>query len=158
MVIRKANRHGLMLHLLNGAMEKQKGFTGMYRSKIEGADIVHDVESFPWPFTDDECHVIIAPHVAEHIKPWLIYRFFDECWRILKEEGQLAVSVPYAGSPGFWSDPSHCTGFNERSFAYLDPDYPDSYNSHKPKPWKIEKGNPIWQVNGNLECLLRPKK
>ena len=116
-----------------------------------------ELERFPYPFKDSEAHIIIAPHVVEHIKPWLIWKFFDECWRILKPTGQLAVSTPYAGSAVFFADPTHCTGFNERSFAYLDPDHP-AYQVYKPKPWRIEKGNPVWKSEGNLECLLLPRK
>ena len=35
-------------------------------------------------------------------------RFMDEVWRILKPEGQFMISIPFAGSTGYWQDPSHC--------------------------------------------------
>lgn len=136
---------GLLLDIGKG--EVARGFTrGTF-----------DLEKFPWPVLDDSVHILIGSHVIEHIKPWLIMQFFDELWRVIKPSGQVALSTPYAGSAAWWSDPTHCTGFNERSFTYLDPEQ-EAYNTHKPKPWRIEKGNPIWQVNGNLEVLLMPRK
>ena len=139
---------GLMLQI-GGNGNLNKGFQ----------QCVIRADGFPYfsDLKDNECHIILVPHYVEHLKPWEVIRFMSECWRILKVNGQLAISTPYAGSPGWWSDPTHCTGWNEHSFAYFDPDF-EAYNHYKPKPWKIEKGNPIWQNTGNLECLLRPRK
>jgi hypothetical protein len=148
------NHSGIMLDI-GFSDSVQKGFIGMRRT--EGADIVHDLEVFPWPIEDNSVHICVGHHVAEHIKPWLIFNFFDEAWRVIKRQGQLALSMPYAGSTAYWADPTHCTGFNEKSFFYLDPRY-EAYKTYKPKPWEIEKGYPIWQVTGNLEILLRPLK
>src|SRR2546421_152960 len=39
-------------------------------------------------------------------------RFMDECWRIMKPGGQLMITTPYAGSFGFWQDPTHINGCN----------------------------------------------
>lgn len=136
---------GLLIFLGNG--ESPKGFS---RASF-------DLEKFPYPFKADSVHICLAPHVLEHVKPWLIFRVFNELHRILKRDGQLAVSMPYAGSAAYWGDPSHCTGFNERSFCYLNPEHP-VFDQKKVKPWAIEKGNPVYQLNGNIECVLRPVK
>lgn len=116
-----------------------------------------DLEKFPYPFRDNEVHILIIPHIVEHLDHKVVWKFFDECWRIIKPNGQMAISTPYAGSSFYFSDPTHCTPFSERSFAYLDPEFP-SYRVYKPKPWRIEKGNPSWHTEGNLECLLIPRK
>ena len=136
---------GLLIHVGEG--EPPKGF-----EKGE-----FDLERFPYPLHKDSVHIFLMPHVLEHVKPWLIFKVFNELWRIIKPNGQLAVATVYAGSPAWWGDPSHCTGFNERSFFYLTPKH-SAYNAQKSKPWEIEKGNPTFQVNGNLECVLRPIK
>jgi SAM-dependent methyltransferase len=126
--------------------------------KDRSSTIVHDLEKFPWPLESDSCLIILAAHIAEHIKPWLTVSWMDELWRVMKKDGQLAISTPYAGSPGWFQDPSHCGHFTELSFHYFDPTFPKLYEVHKSKPWKIEKGNPIWKSQGNLECILRPIK
>jgi predicted O-methyltransferase YrrM len=141
----KLNHDSVLLDISKGPV--QKGFTRLN----------WDLEIFPWPVDINSVQICVGSHVIEHIKPWLIMSFFDELWRITKPGGQVALSTPYAGSMAWWSDPTHCTGFNERSFAYLDPTQM-AYATHRPKPWRIAKGNPTWNVNGNLEVLLFPVK
>ena len=131
----------------------QKGFVGMDKRKLDGIDIVHDLEKFPFPLEDESCLTIVGSHIVEHIKPWLFMDFMNELWRIMKPEGQLMLALPYAGSFGYWQDPTHCNGCNEATFQYFDPKYP-LYGIYKPKPWKLEKGFPMWQNNGNLEVLM----
>jgi hypothetical protein len=132
---------------------KQAGFVGMDARPLDGVDIVHDLEVFPWPLPDECCLTIVGSHIIEHIKPWLTIPLFNELWRIMMVGGQLALATPYAGSPGFWQDPTHCNGFNEATFQYFDPEYP-LYGIYKPKPWKLASGFPVWQVTGQLEVLM----
>lgn len=137
-------------------LRKQPNWIGIDWKENPDVDIVHDLESFPYPIPDESCITIKAAHIVEHIQPRLFFPFMDEMWRMLKPNGQLAIGVPYAGSPGFQQDPTHILGLTERSFQYLDPDSP-SYQQYKPKPWRIDKGFPVWQVGGNLEVVLRKR-
>ena len=146
-------RSGILLDIGCGEA-KQPGFVGMDKRALDTVDIVHDLEEFPYPLEDESCLTIVGSHIVEHIKPWLMIDFMNELWRLLKPEGQLALSTPYAGSPGYWQDPTHCNGCTERTWQYFDPTYP-LYNIYKPKPWRIEKGFPVYQVTGNLEVVMR---
>lgn len=132
---------------------KQEGFLGMDRRKMDGVDIVHDLEEFPWPLEAESCITIVASHIVEHIKPWYSIALLNECWRVMEEGGKLLISTPYPGSRGFWQDPTHCNGWNEATFQYYDPAYP-LFQIYKPLPWKIEKGFPVYQNQGNLEVIL----
>ena len=132
---------------------KQKGFLGMDKRELPGVDVVHDLEVFPYPLEDESCLLIVGSHIVEHIKPWLMIPFMDELWRLLKPGGQLALSTPYAGSPGYWQDPTHCNGCNEATWHYFDPRF-GLYEIYRPKPWKISDGFPVWQVTGNLEIVM----
>lgn len=134
---------------------KQPGFVGLDRENIPGVvDIVHDLEAFPYPIPDEECHIIVASHILEHIKPWLTLDVFNEFWRIMKPGGQLMIATPYAGSPLYWQDPTHCNGFTEGTFYYFDPRNPVAYNNYRPRPWHIERGFPMWQATGVLEVVM----
>ena len=133
---------------------KQEGFVGMDKRALEGVDIVHDLEVFPYPLPDESCLCIVGSHIVEHIKPWLMIEFMDELWRIMKPLGQLALATPFGGSPGFWQDPTHCNGCNQATWQYFDSDYP-LYEIYKPRPWRIEKGFPVWQTTGNMEVIMR---
>ena len=132
---------------------KNEGFIGIDFRELPGVDVVHDLEKFPWPLFDEEFDSAVAGHLIEHIKPWLSIYFMNEVWRVLKEGGTFAASTPYAGSKGYWQDPTHCNGWSEITFQYFDPAYP-LYYIYKPKPWHVLKGFPVWQANGNLEVIM----
>lgn len=134
---------------------KNKGFVGMDKRPLECVDIVHDLEVFPYPLDDESCLMIVASHIVEHIKPWLMLDFMNELWRIMKPDGQLAISMPYGVSYGFVQDPTHCNPCNSATWQYFDPDKP-LYQIYKPKPWKVVFCN--WQQTGNMEVLLEKRK
>ncbi len=152
-----SSKGGILL-CISPLLGKQKGFMGLGERKHPNVDIVHDLEDFPWPLKDNSCHMIIGQYVFQKIKPWLTVDFMNELWRILKPDGQLALSIPYAGSPGFYADPKNISFCTESTFCYFDPKFPGAYAFYEPKPWTIEKGFPQWITNGNLEILMRPRK
>ena len=70
--------------------------------------------------------------------------FMDECWRVLKPGGQAQHVFPYAGSNGYWMDPTHINPLTHITMAYFDPMAKDSagnlyhlYTIYRPKPWKL---------------------
>lgn len=136
---------------------KRPNFVRLDKRKLPGIDIVHDLEVFPYPLPDECCLTILASHILEHIKPWLFIDVMNELWRITKVDGGLAISMPYGRSDGYIQDPTHCTPCNEATWAYFDPSY-SLYKVYKPKPWKIMKGFPVWQSNGNMEVAMEKMK
>lgn len=92
-----------------------------------------------------------------------LLRFMDEIWRILKPEGQLIASFPYAGSPGFWQDPTHLCPINHVTMAYFDPLAKDSsgnlynlYTIYRPLPFKILRC--FYGVEGFVEIAMEKRK
>lgn len=147
------SKGGIVLDLGCGEAKRSPRFVGIDKRKLPGVDIIHDLETFPWPLPDECCISIIASHLVEHIKPWLTIDFFNEAWRLLKSGGKMAVSTPYGGSMGYYQDPTHVSPFVPATFQYFDPDYP-LYQIYKPNPWQVERGFPVWDVNGNMECVM----
>jgi SAM-dependent methyltransferase len=140
-----------------GCGENKHGndWIGIDSRPLKGVDIVHDLEKFPWPLPDNCAHLAVASHLLEHINPHggVFLNFMDEVWRVLRPDGEFAFVVPYAGSPGFWQDPTHCNGINEATLCYFDPLHESGlYRIYKPKPWKIREN--IWHLSGNLEAVL----
>ena len=137
----------------------QPGFILVDKIKYPNIDVVCDLEKFPWPFPDECADLLMASQLVEHIKPWLFLDFMAEAWRILKPKGHFMIATPYAGSPGFWQDPTHCAGFNELTWSYFDPLDATSngmlYLNYRPKPWKIIENS--WFSNGNLETVLEKR-
>lgn len=132
---------------------KQVGFIGMDQQALEGVELVWDLEKFPWPIPDSVCHTVIASHIIEHIDPHHTIALFNEVWRVTREGGKFMIATPYAGSQGYWQDPTHCNGFTYSTFQYFDPYFP-LYSFYKPKPWRISWGFPAFQVDGNLEIIM----
>ena len=90
-------------------------------------------------------------------------RFMDEVWRILKPGGQFICTFPYAGSPGYWQDPTHVNPINHVTLAYFDPLAKDSagnfyhlYTIYRPKPWQVVKC--FYDVNGFIEVALEKRR
>lgn len=137
---------------------KQTGWIGMDKRAVEGVDIMHDAEFFPWPIDDEACAVILLSHLIEHIKPWLQIDFINECWRVLEPDGKLVITTPYATSFGYCQDPTHCTPWNEATPAYFIADptckhYSEVlYNVYRPRPWREERL--YWDVKTNMEIVL----
>jgi len=153
---RKRSKEGILLDIGCGNRKNER-FVGMDKQDLPGVDIVHDLEVFPWPIKDESVLTIVANNIIEHIKPWLTVELFNECWRVLVPGGQMVIATPYAGSIWYWSDPTHCNGFTEKTFLYFDPDYPMFFEFYHSKPWKIEPGFPVYQLNGMLEVIMNKR-
>ena len=76
---------------------KQPHWFGIDAREYPGVDLVMDLEKFPYPFPDESVLTIKSGHFLEHIDPANFFVFMDEMWRLLKPDGQIAISVPYAG-------------------------------------------------------------
>lgn len=98
---------------------KKPGFTGV--DIWEGADIVADLEKFPWPFEDDSVDEIFCSHYIEHT-PDLI-SFVNELYRILKVGGTVEIIAPYYSSIRAWMDPTHLRAISENTFLYFNKDW-----------------------------------
>lgn len=150
---------GIRLDIGCGNNKQGPDWVGIDYYQYGDVDIVWDLEKTPWPLKDESVLVATASHVLEHINPHkgVFIKVMDEIWRVLKPGGQLAFVVPYAGSPGFWQDPTHCNGISEATMYYFDPLHEsDLYQFYKPMPWKIEML--AYKPEGNLECVLKKRK
>jgi SAM-dependent methyltransferase len=139
--------------------QQEDGWIGIDIQPLPGVDIFYDLQTFPWPLPDNTFTLLSASHVLEHItrENNIFIKFMDECWRVLKYDGQFRIAVPYAGSTMFWADPTHVNGIVPQTFHYFDPLAPlNTYHIYKPKPWKIEQL--YWTQEGNVEALLSKRR
>jgi SAM-dependent methyltransferase len=149
---------GIRLDIGCGA-SKTPGTVGIDMLPLPGVDIVHDLEDTPWPLPDSCALSATASHILEHINPHkgVFIDVMNEVWRVLKPNGQFAFVVPYAGSHGYYQDPTHCNPINESTMYYFDPLHVSGfYQFYKPKPWKIEF-QAMSRV-GNLEVILSKRQ
>lgn len=89
-----------------------------------GADIVHDLESIPWPVasdTFDECHAYeVLEHLGTQGDAKTFFAHFGEIWRVLKPGGLLLATVPAWDDVWAWADPSHRRVISQGSLVFLD--------------------------------------
>jgi SAM-dependent methyltransferase len=151
-----ADRKGEVLKLDIGCgPNKFDGHIGMDFVKFRGVDIVHDMRVFPWPFPDKTFTLLSSSHTLEHIPRdnGTFIKVMNECWRILKYDGQFRISVPYGGSTMFWADPTHVNGLVVQTFHYFDPlAQLQTYRVYEPAPWKVQ--DYAFAPEGNMEVLL----
>ncbi len=96
---------------------KREGFTGVDILPLEGVDVVHDLFTTPWPFTDDSVQEVFSSHFIEHT-PDLI-AFMNELGRVLIPGGTATLIAPYYTSMRAWQDPTHRRAISEASFLYF---------------------------------------
>lgn len=99
----------------------------------------------------------------EEAKEWMgnpgsgFINVMNEIWRVLKPGAQFAFVCPNAESPGYQQDPTHQNMINNATMYYFDPLHPSGlYQFYRPRPWEIEFLE--YQINGNIECILRKRQ
>jgi len=149
--------HNKGVHIdLGGGLNPQPGCINIDKRALPTVDIIWDLEEIPYPLPDECASLLIASHIVEHLKPWLFIDIMNEWWRLLKPLGRLMIATPYAGSKGFYQDPTHCNPCNEVTWAYFDPlDKSGLYRIYVPKPWKIVAN--MWNIHGNMEVVLEKR-
>lgn len=71
-----------------------QGFTNVDALNLEGVDVVHDCNNFPYPFESGSADEIVAIEFLEHLSMANGQKFLKECHRILAEGGTLKIQVP----------------------------------------------------------------
>lgn len=87
---------------------------------LDGIDIVHDLNVYPWPWKDSSLEEVVMKDVVEHLDNFM--KAMEELYRIMKPGGVVKVSVPYWNSSFAHIDPTHRRGFHEHTFKFFDPD------------------------------------
>lgn len=138
-----------------GANKQGPEWVGIDFQKLPGVDIVHDIETYPWPIPSGCAEIVVGSHIAEHINPAKLgfIHWMNEIWRVLKPGGQLMLALPYGVSFGYVQDPSHVNPCNEATWYYFDPEHQSGfYRFYQPKPWKIERC--LFDLEGFMEVVL----
>jgi len=98
------------------------------------ADVVHDLNVFPYPWPDNSADEIVARHVLEHLED--IRKVMDELWRILKPGGQLLIYVPHFSHFQALTHPEHRHAFHYNSFQMFTPQSNERYTNCL---WRIQE-------------------
>lgn len=131
---------------------KRSGAIGLDSAKIEGVDVVHDLNKIPYPFKNGEFDVIHAKHILEHLDIPLD-EVMKELLRILKPDGVIKVEVPHALSVSAFADPTHKKFFTIYTFDYFGNNVQSYYTKVKVK---IVKKKFIYRTGRITSILMKP--
>jgi len=113
------------LHLGCGT-DIKKGYLNLDKERINGVDVVHDLDKYPWPFKNDYFEEVFIQDCIEHVKD--LFKAMNELKRICKHNAVIKIIVPYwHSSAAFY--PNHNYFFNIDSLKFFT-EKGRNYDSH----------------------------
>lgn len=100
---------------------KREGSIGIDVKPFPGVDIVHNLNIFPWPISDNTFDLIICRDIVEHLDN--VVRTMEEFHRIAKPNAKIIIDTPHFSNPNSFRDPTHRWHFSFDSFDYFDMDF-----------------------------------
>ena len=94
--------------------KKRAGEVGVDMNASSDADVIHDLNVYPWPFVDNEFDGVVARHLVEHLDN--IVQAMEEIHRVTKHGADIFIRTPHFSSEGSWFDPTHKYHLSWRSF------------------------------------------
>jgi SAM-dependent methyltransferase len=96
---------------------KIPGAIGMDVNPRSAADVIHDLDNLPYPFSDNQFDEVIGRHVIEHVRdPMAVV---TELHRITRPGGLVKLIAPHWTNPDFATDLTHRNHLNSYSFRNL---------------------------------------
>lgn len=85
---------GLRCIDLGCGKKKLPGYIGIDVRKFDEVEVVLDLEKDTLPFKDNSIDAMNCEQVLEHLECKGLFHIIDECWRVLKPEGFIRITVP----------------------------------------------------------------
>jgi SAM-dependent methyltransferase len=101
---------------------KRPGVIAVDINPASAADVIYDLDEFPYPFAENIFDEVICEHVLEHLDN--LIRVMQELHRISRRGAIIRVYVPYFSSIYFYRDPTHKVFFSAHTFDYFIPGTP----------------------------------
>lgn len=95
---------------------KVKGAVGIDCVKLSGVDIVHNLNSYPWPLKANSFDMVYMNNIIEHLPNSI--KVMEEIYRILKKGGKVKIVTVYWNHYHSITDPQHISFFNEYSWDF----------------------------------------
>jgi SAM-dependent methyltransferase len=88
-----------------GGMKRAPHVTTMDILELPGTDVVHNADTYPWPFEDNAFDYVILSNVFEHMED--LVAFMSEVHRITRPGGIIRGVTPHFSNPCTYADPTH---------------------------------------------------
>jgi len=98
-------------------INKFPGSIGVDRNPASRADVLADLDRFPYPFRDNSFVEVRASHVIEHVQD--VIRTMEEFHRLAQPGGRVLIITPHYTDFSSFCDPTHRWHLNSFSFRYF---------------------------------------
>ena len=98
---------------------KTAGAVGIDANSNTQADVIHDLDIYPWPLPSDQFEQIVCNHIVEHVADLL--RFMAEVHRVARDGAFVSIVTPHFTNRSSFTDPTHRRHLARRSFDYFLP-------------------------------------
>lgn len=102
-------------------VKKAPGAIGIDRNPASAADVLCDLDRFPYPFADNSFDRLQAVHVIEHVDN--VIRTMEEFHRLVRAGGRVHLVTPHYTDFSSFCDPTHRWHLNSFSFRYFGEDH-----------------------------------
>jgi SAM-dependent methyltransferase len=102
-------------------IKKLVGSVGIDRNPASAADVLCDLDRFPYPFADGAFDAVQAVHVIEHVSD--VIRTMEEFHRLLRAGGRVRIVTPHYTDFSSFCDPTHRWHLNSFSLRYFGEDH-----------------------------------
>ena len=98
-------------------INKHPGAVGVDHNPASQADVICDLDHFPYPFRDDSFDELRAIHVIEHLAD--VIRSMEEFARLVRSGGSIHIETPHYTDFSSFCDPTHRWHLTSFSFRYF---------------------------------------
>ena len=116
---------------LGSGNKKYEGFLNLDKFNVFKPDFVHDLETFPYPFKDNEIEEIKMYHILEHLGqiPEIFNNIMTELYRICKNQAIIDIRVPHPRHDNYLADPTHVRPITQMTLNLYDKDLNEHWKS-----------------------------
>ena len=98
-------------------IKKYPGSIGIDINPATAADVICDLDRFPYPFADRTFDRLRAIHVIEHLTD--VIGTMEEFHRLVRPGGRVRIETPHYTDFSSFCDPTHRHHLNSFSFRYF---------------------------------------
>jgi SAM-dependent methyltransferase len=98
-------------------IRKYPGSVGIDLNPASAADVICNLDIFPYPFADRSFDHLRAIHVIEHLTD--VIRAMEEFHRLVAPGGRVRIETPHYTDYSSFCDPTHKHHLNSFSFRYF---------------------------------------
>jgi SAM-dependent methyltransferase len=100
-----------------GTRKQDAAAVGIDRSPNSAADIVWDLDRYPWPLESDRFSRVFMSHIIEHFEDAM--KAMSEVHRVCKNGADVFIVTPHFSSHNSFQDPTHRRHLAVSSFEYF---------------------------------------